>query len=257
MSQVTMRQLLEAGAHFGHRTRYWNPQMRPYIFGARNKIHIINLEHSLPMLREACNAAGRIAADGGKILFVGTKRAAQEIVSTEAQRCEMPFVDRRWLGGMLTNFKTVKGSIKRMQDLREQLDESQTKHRLNKKEQLTMSREYDKLHSSLGGIETMTSLPDALFVIDVGYEAIAIREAKKLGIPVIGVVDTNNSPEGVDVIIPGNDDAIRAIAVYAQAIADAVVDAKGIKTTAPRDEDAPAAAAAPAADDTAAEQPSA
>lgn len=242
MSQVTMRQLLEAGAHFGHRTRYWNPQMRPYIFGARNKIHIINLEETLPLLREACNAAGRVAADGGKILFVGTKRAAQDIVAEEASRCGMPYVNRRWLGGMLTNFKTVKGSIKRMQELRERLDETQTKFQINKKERLSLTREYEKLVSSLGGIEQMTSLPDALFVIDVGYENIAIHEARKLGIPVIGIVDTNNSPEGVDIVVPGNDDAIRAIAVYARAIADAVTDAHGSKTEAPREvEDADAA----------------
>lgn len=235
MSQVTMRQLLEAGAHFGHRTRYWNPQMRPYIFGARNKIHIINLEQTLPLLREACNAVGRVAADGGKVLFVGTKRAAQDIVAEEAERCDMPYVNRRWLGGMLTNFKTVKGSIKRMQELRERLDETQTKYQINKKERLSLTREYEKLVSSLGGIEQMTSLPDALFVIDVGYENIAIREARKLGIPVIGIVDTNNSPEGVDIVVPGNDDAIRAISVYAQAVADAVLDAHGSKTEAPRD----------------------
>lgn len=245
MAQVTMRQLLEAGAHFGHRTRYWNPQMRPYIFGARNKIHIINLEDTLPLLRDACNAAGRVVADGGKVLFVGTKRSAQEIIAKEATRCDMPYVDRRWLGGMLTNFKTVKGSIKRMQELRERLDESQTKYRMSKKEQLTLSREYEKLQASLGGIENMTSLPDALFIIDVGYESIAVKEAKKLGIPVIGVVDTNNSPEGVDIVIPGNDDAIRAISVYTAAIADAVLDAKGSKTEAPQAEavDAPAEAA--------------
>jgi small subunit ribosomal protein S2 len=230
-----MRQLLEAGAHFGHRTRYWNPQMRPYIFGARNKIHIINLEQTLPLLREACNAVGRVAADGGKVLFVGTKRAAQDIVAEEAERCDMPYVNRRWLGGMLTNFKTVKGSIKRMQELRERLDETQTKFQINKKERLSLTREYEKLVSSLGGIEQMTSLPDALFVIDVGYENIAIREARKLGIPVIGIVDTNNSPEGVDIVVPGNDDAIRAISVYAQAVADAVLDAHGSKTEAPRD----------------------
>lgn len=243
MAQVTMRQLLEAGAHFGHRTRYWNPQMQPYIFGARNKIHIINLEDTLPLLREACNAAGRVVADGGKVLFVGTKRAAQEIIAAEAQRCDMPYVDRRWLGGMLTNFKTVKGSIKRMQELRERLEEGQTKYRMTKKEQLTLTREYDKLQASLGGIENMSSLPDALFIIDVGYENIAVREANKLGIPVIGVVDTNNSPEGVDIVVPGNDDAIRAIAVYTAAIADAVLDAKGIRTEAPAAEVAPAPAA--------------
>lgn len=248
MAQVTMRQLLEAGAHFGHRTRYWNPQMRPYIFGARNKIHIINLEDTLPLLRDACNAAGRVVADGGKVLFVGTKRSAQEIIAQEATRCDMPYVDRRWLGGMLTNFKTVKGSIKRMQELRERLDESKSKYRMSKKEQLTLTREYEKLQASLGGIENMTSLPDALFIIDVGYENIAVREARKLGIPVIGVVDTNNSPEGVDIVIPGNDDAIRAISVYTGAIADAILDAKGSKTEAPRAEAAetPAESAAPA-----------
>ncbi len=231
MSQVTMRQLLEAGVHFGHRTRYWNPQMAPYIFGARNRIHIVNLEHTLPMLKDAANIASRIAANGGRILFVGTKRAAQDVIKAEADRCEMPFVNHRWLGGMLTNFKTVKQSIKRMEDLEEKVGEA-SNYKLSKKEQLTMQREYDKLHKSLHGIRNMSSLPDALFVIDVGYESIAIKEARKLGIPVIAVVDTNNSPEGVDTIIPGNDDATRAISVYTQVIADAILDGRGSVTTA-------------------------
>ncbi len=252
MTQVTMRQLLEAGAHFGHRTRYWNPQMAPYIFGARNRIHIINLEHTLPMLKDAYNHASRIAANGGRIMFVGTKRSAQEVVRKEAERCEMPYVNHRWLGGMLTNFKTVKQSIKRMEELEEQIKDA-AKYKFSKKESLMMQREYDKLNRSLQGIRNMTSLPDALFIIDVGYESIAVKEARKLGIPIIAVVDTNNSPKNVDSIIPGNDDATRAISVYASAIADAVLAGRGSVTTArkPKDE-APAAAepAAPAAEAT-------
>ncbi len=248
MTQVTMRQLLEAGAHFGHRTRYWNPQMAPYIFGARNRIHIVNLEHTYPLLKEATDVASRIAANGGRILFVGTKRAAQDVIKNEATRCEMPFVNHRWLGGMLTNFKTVKLSIKRMEELEEKVG-ADSKYKLSKKESLTLQREYDKLHKSLQGIRNMSSLPDALFVIDVGYESIAIKEARKLGIPVIAVVDTNNSPLGVDHVIPGNDDATRAISVYTKAIADAVLDGRGVVTTGKGKEelvaakdDAPAAA---------------
>ncbi|MGJ8670029.1 MAG: 30S ribosomal protein S2 [Oceanococcus sp.] len=231
MTQVTMRQLLEAGAHFGHRTRYWNPHMAPYIFGARNKIHIINLEQTLPLLKEAYNSVSRTAASGGRVMFVGTKRSARDVIRSEAERCDMPYVNHRWLGGMLTNFKTVKQSIKRMEELEEQINNA-AKYKFNKKESLMMQREYDKLNRSLQGIRNMTSLPDALFVVDVGYESIAIKEARKLGIPIIAVVDTNNSPDGVDTVIPGNDDATRAIKVYAGAIADAVLAGRGSVTTA-------------------------
>lgn len=220
MTQVTMRQLLEAGAHFGHRTRYWNPQMAPYIFGARNRIHIINLEHTLPMLKDAYNHASRIAANGGRIMFVGTKRSAQDVVRKEAERCDMPFVNHRWLGGMLTNYKTIRGSIKRLRDLEAQETDG-TLERLTKKEALMRRRDKDKLERSIGGIKDMAGLPDALFVIDVDHERIAITEANSLRIPVIGVVDTNSNPDGIDYPIPGNDDAIRAIELYARAVADA------------------------------------
>jgi small subunit ribosomal protein S2 len=233
MANVTMRELLEAGAHFGHRTRYWNPKMESYIFGARNKIHIINLEQTLPLLKDACNFAGRLAANGGKILFVGTKRAARDAVETEAQRCGMPYVSQRWLGGTLTNFKTIKASIKRLMDMEKSVEDG-TINRLPKKEQLGIQRDIEKLTRSLGGIKEMQSLPDCLFVIDVGYEKIAVSEAKKLGIPVVAVVDTNNSPEGIDCVIPGNDDATRAIKAYAQSIADAVIEARGANTVAGR-----------------------
>jgi small subunit ribosomal protein S2 len=246
MSQVTMRQLLEAGVHFGHRTRYWNPKMAPYIFGHRNKIHIVNLEQTLPMLRDAHSYVSRLAANGGKILFVGTKRAAREAIQNEATRAGMPYVNHRWLGGMLTNFKTVKGSIKRLVEL-EQMIEDGSINRISKKEQLQLNRELEKLQRSLGGIKTMTSLPDALFVVDVGHENIAVQEAGKLGIPVVGVVDTNNSPDGVAVVIPGNDDAIRAIRLYAAVLADAVIDGKGSVTTARKDDSADAAEGEPAA----------
>ncbi|HUR41577.1 MAG TPA: 30S ribosomal protein S2 [Verrucomicrobiae bacterium] len=235
MATVTMRELLEAGAHFGHRTRYWNPKMESYIFGARNKIHIINLEQTLPLLKEACNFTGRLAGNGGKVLFVGTKRAARDAVETEAQRCGMPYVSQRWLGGTLTNFKTIKGSIKRLTEMEKSVEDG-TINRLTKKEQLGVQREIAKLTRSLGGIKEMQSLPDCLFVIDVGYEKIAVSEARKLGIPVVAVVDTNNSPEGVDVVIPGNDDATRAIKAYAQSIAEAIIEAKGANTVASRDE---------------------
>jgi small subunit ribosomal protein S2 len=233
MANVTMRELLEAGAHFGHRTRYWNPKMEPFIFGARNKIHIINLEQTLPLLKDACSFAGRLAANGGKILFVGTKRAARDAVETEAQRCGMPYVSQRWLGGTLTNFKTIKASIKRLIDMEKSVEDGTIK-RLPKKEQLGIQREMEKLTRSLGGIKEMQSLPDCLFVIDVGYEKIAVSEAKKLGIPVIAVVDTNNSPEGIDCVIPGNDDATRAIKSYAQCIAESVIEARGANTVAGR-----------------------
>ncbi|KPK39123.1 MAG: 30S ribosomal protein S2 [Gammaproteobacteria bacterium SG8_47] len=222
MSDVSMRQMLEAGVHFGHQTRYWNPKMAPFIFGERNKIHIINLEKSLPLYTDAVNFLGSLAAKRGTVLFVGTKRAARDIVREEAERCGMPFVNHRWLGGMLTNFKTVKQSIKRLKDL-ETMAEDGTFDRLSKKEVLMLNREKDKLERSIGGIKDMPALPDALFVVDVGYEKIAIREAVKLGIPVVGVVDTNNSPADVDYVIPGNDDAIRAIQLYVRGAADAVV----------------------------------
>jgi small subunit ribosomal protein S2 len=235
MANVTMRQLLEAGAHFGHRTRYWAPKMEPYIFGARNKIHIINLEQTLPLLKDACNFAGRLAGNGGKILFVGTKRAARESIETEAQRCGMPYVSQRWLGGTLTNFKTIKASIKRLTEMEKSFEDG-TINRLPKKEQLGQAREVAKLKRSLGGIKEMSSLPDCLFVIDVGYEKIAVSEARKLGIPVIAVVDTNNSPDGIDCVIPGNDDATRAIKVYAETIAQAIIDARGANTVGRPDE---------------------
>ncbi|MHB1077579.1 30S ribosomal protein S2 [Thiobacillus sp.] len=220
---VTMRQMLEAGVHFGHQTRFWNPKMAPFIFGHRNKIHIVNLEKSLPMFQEAQKFVRQLAANKGNVLFVGTKRAARDIVREEAQRAGMPYVDQRWLGGMLTNFKTVKQSIKRLNDLEASLAEP---GRLSKKEILTVQREVDKLNRSLGGIREMGGLPDAIFIIDVGYQKGAVVEAKKLGIPVIGVVDTNNSPEGVDYIVPGNDDSARAIRLYARGMADAALEGR-------------------------------
>jgi small subunit ribosomal protein S2 len=224
MAEVTMRAMLEAGVHFGHQTRFWNPKMLPFIFGDRNKIHIINLEKTLPLYRDARNFIGRMAENGGTILFVGTKRAAQQIIAAEASRCGMPFVDRRWLGGMLTNFRTVKQSIKRLKELEAMLGEGA--EYISKKERLSLQRELDKLEKSLGGIKDMERLPDVLFIIDVGHEKIAVAEAVKLGIPVVGVVDTNNSPDGVDYVIPGNDDAIRSIELYVQGIADAVIDGR-------------------------------
>ena len=220
---VTMRQMLEAGVHFGHQTRFWNPKMAQFIFGNRNKIHIVNLEKTLPMFQEAQKFVRQLSANKGKVLFVGTKRAARDIVREEAQRAGMPYVDNRWLGGMLTNFKTVKLSIKRLNELEAALAEP---GRLSKKETLTMQREADKLNRSLGGIREMGGVPDALFIIDVGYQKGAVVEAKKLGIPVIGVVDTNNSPEGVDYIIPGNDDSARAIRLYARGMADAALEGR-------------------------------
>jgi small subunit ribosomal protein S2 len=220
-----MRQMLEAGVHFGHQTRYWNPKMAPFIFGERNKIHIINLEMSLPLAKEASAFVKATVADGGSVLFVGTKRAAREAVRTHASRCEMPFVSQRWLGGMLTNYKTIRQSVKRLKTL-EQMAEEGGFEGLTKKEVLGLRREQEKLERSLGGIKEMRSLPDVLFVIDVDHEDIAIREARKLGIPVVAVVDTNCSPEGVDYVIPGNDDAMRAIELYTSLIADAVLDGK-------------------------------
>ena len=220
---VTMRQMLEAGVHFGHQTRFWNPKMAPFIFGHRSKIHIVNLEKTLPMFHEAQRFVRQLSANKGNVLFVGTKRAARDIVREEAQRAGMPYVDTRWLGGMLTNFKTVKQSIKRLNDLEVSLAEP---GRLSKKEILTVQREVDKLNRSLGGIREMGGLPDALFIIDVGYQKGAVVEAKKLGIPVIGVVDTNNSPEGLDYVIPGNDDSARAIRLYARGMADAALEGR-------------------------------
>jgi small subunit ribosomal protein S2 len=220
-----MRQMLEAGVHFGHQTRFWNPKMAPYIFGARNKIHIINLEKSLPLYQEALKFVRTLASNKGTILFVGTKRQAREIIMEEATRAGMPYVDSRWLGGMLTNYKTVKGSLKRLKDL-EQMVEDGSLEKLSKKEALTYSRELEKLQRAMGGIKDMGGVPDAVFVIDVGYHKIAVTEAKKLGVPVIGVVDTNNSMDGVDYIIPGNDDSTRAIRLYARGIADAILEGK-------------------------------
>ena len=222
---VTMRQMLEAGVHFGHQTRYWNPKMAPFIFGHRNKIHIINLETTLAMYQDALKYVRRLAANKGTILFVGTKRQAREIIHEEAVRCDMPFVDHRWLGGMLTNFKTVKQSIKRLKEM-EQMAQDGTFDRMSKKEALGLQRELEKLNRSLGGIKELASLPDAMFVIDVGYQKGAIAEAVKLGIPVVGVVDTNHSPEGIDYVIPGNDDSSRAIRLYARGVADAVIEGR-------------------------------
>jgi small subunit ribosomal protein S2 len=220
-----MRQMLEAGIHFGHQARYWNPKMATYIFGERNKIHIVNLEQTLPLYNDAMNFISKKVAAKGKILFVGTKRQARDLIASEATRAGMPFVNHRWLGGMLTNYKTVRQSIKRLKDL-ELMDADGTLDRLTKKEAILRRRELEKLQRSLGGIKDMGTLPDALFVIDVGHEKIAISEANKLGIPVIGVVDTNNSPDGVDYVIPGNDDALRAIELYASGVANAVLDGK-------------------------------
>jgi len=221
---VTMREMLEAGVHFGHQTRFWNPKMAPYIFGHRNKIHIINLEKSLPLFQEAQKFAKQLAANRGTILMVGTKRQAREILATEAQRAGVPFVDQRWLGGMLTNFKTVKTSIKRLKDMKAQLETGLDS--LSKKEQLTFSREIAKLEKDIGGIQDMAALPDAIFIIDVGFHKIAVAEAKKLGIPLIGVVDTNHSPEGIDYVIPGNDDSAKAVTLYARGIADAIIEGR-------------------------------
>jgi small subunit ribosomal protein S2 len=220
-----MRQMLEAGVHFGHQTRYWNPKMGAFIFGHRNKIHIINLEKTLPLFQDAMNFTGKLAANGGKILFVGTKRAAREAIREEAIRCGMPYVNHRWLGGMLTNFRTIRQSVKRLKEL-ESMFESGTIERFNKKEALGLSRERDKLEQSIGGIKNMEGLPDAMFVVDVGHEKIAVTEANSLGIPVVGVVDTNNDPSKVDYVIPGNDDAIRAVRLYIEGVADAVLDGR-------------------------------
>ena len=221
---VTMREMLEAGVHFGHQTRFWNPKMAPFIFGHRNKIHIINLEKSLPMFQDAAKFVRQLSAKRGTILMVGTKRQARETVATEAQRAGVPFVDQRWLGGMLTNFKTVKTSIKRLKDMK--IQQEAGLDAMSKKEQLMFARELAKLEKDIGGIQDMVTLPDAIFVIDVGYHKIAIAEARKLGIPLIGVVDSNHSPEGIDYVIPGNDDSSKAVTLYARGIADAVLEGR-------------------------------
>jgi small subunit ribosomal protein S2 len=236
MASVSMRQMLEAGVHFGHQTRFWNPKMAPFIFGERNKIHIINLEKTQPLYVQAAAFIRGVAAEGGKILFVGTKRSARDAVQKEATRCSMPYVNQRWLGGMLTNFKTIRQSIKRLNEL-DEMAQNGSLERRGKKEAQMLRREMDKLLRSLGGIRDMTALPDALFVIDVGHEEIAIHEARKLGIPVVAVVDTNCSPDGIDYVIPGNDDAMRAILLYAAGVADSVLEGKASLPAVPVGED--------------------
>ena len=221
---VTMREMLEAGVHFGHQTRFWNPKMAPYIYGHRNKIHIINLEKTQPLFNDAMKFIRQLASRRGTVLMIGTKRQAREVIAMEAKRAGMPYVDQRWLGGMLTNFKTVKGSLKKLKDMQAQV-EAGAEIRI-KKEALMFQRELTKLEKDIGGIEDLTALPDAMFVIDVGYHKIAVLEAKKLGIPIIGVVDSNHSPEGIDYVIPGNDDSSKAVALYARAVADAVIEGK-------------------------------
>jgi small subunit ribosomal protein S2 len=221
---ISMRDMLDAGVHFGHQTRFWNPKMAPYIFGHRNKIHIINLEKSLPMFEEALKFVRQLSANRGNIMIVGTKRTARDIVAAEAQRAGVSFVNQRWLGGMLTNFKTVKGSLKRLKDMKAQQEAGLDA--MSKKEQLTFSREMAKLEKDIGGIADMPSLPDAIFLIDVGYHKIAVQEARKLGIPVVGVVDSNHSPEGIDYVIPGNDDSAKAVQLYARGVADAILEGR-------------------------------
>ncbi len=226
MAAVSMRQMLEAGVHFGHQTRYWNPKMANYLFGARNKIHIIDLEKTLPMFNDAMNYLGQMAANKGTVLFVGTKKAARKVVAEEATRCGMPYVNHRWLGGMLTNFKTIKKSINRLKELDAMKVDGTLYQRFGKKEALGMERELEKLERSLGGIKDMKGVPDVIFILDVGYEKNAISEAKKLGIPVVGIVDSNNSPDKIDYIIPGNDDSIRAVKLYCESVSAAVMEAK-------------------------------
>ncbi|MDA8790035.1 30S ribosomal protein S2 [Pseudomonadales bacterium] len=255
-TSVSMREMLQAGVHFGHQSRYWNPKMAPFIFGARNKIHIINLEKTVPAFNESLAFVERLAASKNKILFVGTKRAASKIIKEEAQRCNMPFVSHRWLGGMLTNYKTIRASINRYRELEAQ-EKDGTLEKLTKKEALMRTRTKEKLEKSIGGIKDMAGLPDALFVVDVDHERIAITEANKLGIPVIGIVDSNSNPDGVDYVIPGNDDAIRAIKLYVGAIADACASAASAQAAVAQDEfveetvaaEEPAAAEAPVADE--------
>ena len=221
---ISMREMLEAGVHFGHQTRFWNPKMAPYIFGHRNKIHIVNLEKTLPLFEDAAKFVRQLSANGGNVLMVGTKRQSRDIVAQEAARAGVPCVEQRWLGGMLTNFKTVKTSIKRLKDMLAQKEVGLDS--MSKKEQLTFNREIEKLQKDIGGIVEMNALPDAIFIIDVGYHKIAVAEAKKLGIPVVGVVDTNHSPEGIDYVIPGNDDSAKAVALYARGIADAILEGR-------------------------------
>ncbi|RRJ85110.1 30S ribosomal protein S2 [Aestuariirhabdus litorea] len=252
MAQVTMREMLKAGVHFGHQTRYWNPKMNKFIFGARNKIHIINLEHTLPAFNEALKFVERLAQGKNKILFVGTKRAASKAVQEEASRVGMPYVDHRWLGGMLTNYKTIRQSIRRLRELETQSQDG-TFEKLTKKEALMRSRALEKLDRGIGGIKDMGGLPDAIFVIDVDHERIAISEANKLGIPVIGIVDTNSNPDGVDYVIPGNDDAIRAIQLYVKSVADAVAEGRSAANVGGEEEFVEVAATEAAAD----EEPSA
>jgi len=230
MAKTTMRQMLEAGVHFGHQTRYWNPKMGPFIFGKRNNIHIINLEHSLPMFNDALNFAGKLASKKGRVLFVGTKRAAQDAIREDAERAGMPFVNRRWLGGMLTNYQTVRQSIKRLDVIQTMMDTGKLEG-LKKKEILNLTREQEKLEKSIGGIKKMGGLPDALFIIDVEHESIAIKEANNLGIPVIAVVDSNSNPDGVDYVIPGNDDSMRAIRLYTSSMADAILEGRASVST--------------------------
>ena len=265
MTQVSMRDLLQAGAHFGHQTRFWNPKMDQYIFGARNKIHIINLEHTVPAFNDALATVKRLAENKNQVMFVGTKRAAGKIVEEHARRCGMPFVSHRWLGGMLTNYKTIRSSIKRLRELEEQ-ERDGTFAKLTKKEALMRSRMKEKLERSIGGIKEMSGLPDVLFVVDVDHERIAVTEANKLGIPVIGIVDTNSDPDGVDYVIPGNDDAIRAIKLYVSAVADAVIAGKAavgevvtadefVEVTESEAEPAPEATEAPAEEAAPVEEP--
>ncbi|MBS0350653.1 MAG: 30S ribosomal protein S2 [Proteobacteria bacterium] len=233
MIEVTMRQMLEAGVHFGHQTRYWNPKMASFIYGSRHKIHIINLEETLPRFREALKFLSDIAANKGRVLFVGTKHAAREAVREEAIRCGMPYVNHRWLGGMLTNYKTIRQSIKRLKELEELLQDEKITSRLTKKEVLRLVGEKDKLSTLIEGVKNMGGLPDALFIIDVGNEKIAVKEAQRLSIPIVGIVDTNNNPDGIDFPIPGNDDALRAIRFYCKTLADAIIEARGVLDLAP------------------------
>jgi len=226
MAAVTMREMLEAGVHFGHQTRYWNPKMANYLFGSRSKIHIINLDKTLPLFNDAMNYLGQMSANKGTVLFVGTKKAARKVVAEQAALCGMPYVNHRWLGGMLTNFKTIKKSIARLKELEAMKADGTLYNRFGKKEALGMERELEKLERSLGGIKDMKGVPDVIFVLDVGYEKNAIAEAIKLGVPVVGIVDSNNSPDNIDYIIPGNDDSIRAIKLYCETAASAVLDAK-------------------------------
>jgi small subunit ribosomal protein S2 len=221
---ISMREMLEAGVHFGHQTRFWNPKMAPFIFGHRNKIHIVNLEKTLPMFEEAAKFVRQLTANGGTVLMVGTKRTSRDLIAQEAARAGVPFVEQRWLGGMLTNFKTVKTSIKRMKDMQAQKEAGLES--MSKKEQLVFTRELEKLEKDIGGIQNMAALPDAIFVVDVGYHKIAVSEAKKLGIPLVGVVDTNHNPDGIDYVIPGNDDSAKAVALYARGIADAIIEGR-------------------------------